>query len=72
MKNLLTLFRPSSTVKLAMEPKVLAILLEKGQLHATDFRCLDLGSKRIVWKLLLIRLKTKLHAYAKTQAPQGL
>jgi len=71
VKNLLTLFRPVTTVKLAMEPRVLAALLEKGELHATDFRCLDLSSKRIVWELLLLQLKTRMDAFAKTRSPQA-
>lgn len=53
MNSIFSLFRKRSTVRLAIAPEVLASLFEKGQLHAADFRCLDLGSKRIVWKMLL-------------------
>jgi hypothetical protein len=53
MNRLSTFFRKPNTVKLAIAPEVLASLVEKGQLHAADFRCLDLGSKQIVWKMLL-------------------
>ncbi|MDP2903076.1 MAG: hypothetical protein Q8N96_08195 [Methylovulum sp.] len=62
MKNLLHFFRPRLTVKLAIAPDVLAALVEKGQLRATDFRCLDLGSKQIVWKMFLTLTKAKLIA----------
>jgi hypothetical protein len=41
---------------------VLAALMANGQLHATDFRCLDLGSKQMVWKMLLSLAKSKLTA----------
>lgn len=51
--NLPFFSRKSAAVKLAISPEILAGLVEKGQLHAADFRCLDLGSKQIVWKMLL-------------------
>jgi hypothetical protein len=60
MKFLSPFFRPSLTVKLEVEPKFLASLMEKGQIHATDFRCLDIGSKKIVWEMLLSLAKSKL------------
>ncbi|MGR9085731.1 MAG: hypothetical protein ACU841_01480 [Gammaproteobacteria bacterium] len=53
MKNLLPFFRKPAAVKLAIAPDVLESLIEKGQLHATDFKCLDLGSKQAVWKMFL-------------------
>lgn len=53
MHRLISFFRKPPTVRLAIAPEVLASLVEKGQLHAADFRCLDLGSKQIVWKMLL-------------------
>lgn len=53
MNRLFSFFRNPPTVRLAIDPEVLASLVEKGQLHAADFRCLDLGSKQIVWKILL-------------------
>jgi hypothetical protein len=53
MNRLFSFFRKPPTVRLAIDPEVLASLVEKGQLHAADFRCLDLGSKQIVWKILL-------------------
>jgi hypothetical protein len=62
MKLLLSFFKARHAVKLAIAPNVLAALMENGQLHATDFRCLDLGSKQIVWKMLLSLAKAKLAA----------
>jgi hypothetical protein len=53
MNHLFSYLRRPSAVRLAIAPEVLASLVEKGQLHAADFRCLDLGSKQIVWKMLL-------------------
>lgn len=60
MKFFLSFFKVPQAVKLEIAPTVLASLMEKGQLHATDFRCLDLGSKQIVWKMLLSLAKSKL------------
>ncbi len=53
MKRLFSFLDKADCVNLAIAPEVLAALVEKGQLHATDFRCLDLGSKQIVWKMFL-------------------
>jgi len=66
----MNLFRPRSAVKLAIAPEVLAALLEKRQLQATDFRCLDLGSKQIVWKMFLTLAAARLKALAETRPPQ--
>ncbi|MBD9357146.1 hypothetical protein [Methylomonas albis] len=60
MKRLFPLFREPEAVRLAIAPEVLAALVEKGEIHATDFRCLDLGSKQIVWKMFLAQAKAKL------------
>jgi len=62
MKNLFPFFRTPLAVKLAIAPEVLASLVEKGQIHATDFRCLDLGSKQIVWKMFLSVAKSKINS----------
>lgn len=59
MKLALKFFEPSD-LKLEMKPEVLTSLLETGHIHATDFRCLDFGSKQIVWKILLSLTKSKL------------
>ncbi len=61
MKNLFGFLRGPLVVKLAITPDVLAELIEKGQLHATDFKCLDLGSKHIVGKIFLTLAKAKLN-----------
>ncbi|MCL7422183.1 MAG: hypothetical protein M8364_14890 [Methylobacter sp.] len=61
MKKLFSMFRPSPFVNLAIAPDVLASLVEKGQIHATDFRCLDFGSKQIVWKIFLSLAKSKIN-----------
>ncbi len=58
MKLALKFFEPSD-LKLGMKPEVLASLLKNGQIHATDFRCLDIGSKQAVWKMLLSLAKSK-------------
>ena len=60
MKLFRSLFRTPATVKLEIEPSFLASLLANGQIHATDFHCLDISSKQIVWKILLSLAKSKL------------
>jgi hypothetical protein len=60
VNKLLAFFQEPSAVRLAIAPEVLATLVEKGELHATDFRCLDLRSKRIVWKMFLLLAMSKL------------
>ncbi len=62
MKIFPSLFSTPATVKLEIEPNFLASLLASGHIHITDFRCLDLSSKQIVWKLLLSLAKAKLAA----------
>lgn len=52
--------RKPRTVKLELDPKFLASLMKKGQIHAADFRCLDISSKQIVWSMLLSLAKSKL------------
>ncbi|PPD21118.1 MAG: hypothetical protein CTY23_06405 [Methylomonas sp.] len=60
MKLSHSMFATSAAVRLEIEPTVLASLMEKGLLHATDFRCLDKGSKRIVWAMLLSLMSNRL------------
>jgi hypothetical protein len=60
VNKLLAFFQVPSIVRLAIAPEVLATLVEKGELHASDFRCLDLRSKRIVWKMFLLLAMSKL------------
>ncbi|MBL1265178.1 hypothetical protein [Candidatus Methylomicrobium oryzae] len=62
MKFFPFLLRTPATVKLEIEPNFLASLLASGHIHITDFRCLDLNSKQIVWKMLLLLAKSKLAA----------
>lgn len=70
MKLFWSFFKAQHAVKLEIAPNVLAALMENGQLHATDFRCLDRGSKQIVWKMLLSLAKSKL-ADARGNCNQG-
>lgn len=60
VKRLISFFDKTDCVNLAIAPDVLATLVEKGQLHVTDFRCLDLSSKQIVWKMFLSLAAAKL------------
>ena len=62
MKLFLSFFKAPQAIKLEIQPQVLATLMENGQLHATDFRCLDQGSKQIVWKMLLSLAQSKFTA----------
>lgn len=41
----------TATVRLEMDAGLLAELLRRGELHASDFRCLDGSSKRCVRQL---------------------
>ncbi len=59
MKLFTLFFSRPSTVKLEIETRFLVSLLEKGQIHAADFRCLDFDSKQLVWKALLSLTKSK-------------
>lgn len=59
MKFFSAFFRAPVTVKIEIESQFLATLMKNGQIHATDFRCLDLGSKQIVWKILLSQVKPR-------------
>ncbi|EIC30055.1 MULTISPECIES: hypothetical protein [Methylomicrobium] len=60
MKFFPSLFSTPATVRLEIEPNFLASLLASGHIHVADFRCLDLNSKQIVWKMLLSLAKSKL------------
>jgi hypothetical protein len=44
----------STKVHLAMGSDVLKTLMDNGQLHAADFNCLNLRSKKTVWEILLV------------------
>jgi hypothetical protein len=47
----------NNLVHIAISPNVLASLIERGTIHAIDFRCLDIDSKKTVWKLFLSTVK---------------
>jgi hypothetical protein len=44
-------------VQIAISVNILASLIESGCIHAVDFRCLNIDSKKTVWKLFLSALK---------------
>lgn len=44
-------------VHIAISPNALALLIERGYIHAVDFKCLDFDSKKMVWKLFLSAMK---------------
>jgi hypothetical protein len=50
-----------NAVRIAISLQTLATLLERGDLHAVDFRCLDGHAKKTVWRLLLAHLKNHLN-----------
>jgi len=60
MKMLRLLFGTPLTVKIEVDSKFFTSLLETGQIHVTDFRCLDLNSKKIVWESLLSLAKARI------------
>lgn len=47
----------NNLVHIAISPNVLASLIESGYIHAIDFRCMDIDSKKMVWKLFLSTVK---------------
>ncbi|ESS71452.1 hypothetical protein MGMO_103c00190 [Methyloglobulus morosus KoM1] len=47
----------NNLVHIAISPHVLAALIESGTIHAVDFKCLDINSKKTVWKLFLFSVK---------------
>jgi hypothetical protein len=40
-------------VHIAVSPDFLASLIEQNAIHVLDFKCLNLDSKKIIWKLFL-------------------
>ena len=44
-------------VNIAISVDTLASLIESECIHAVDFRCLDIDSKKTVWKLFLSIVK---------------
>lgn len=59
MKILHLFFGTPLTVKIEIDTKFFTSLIETGQIHVTDFRCLDLSSKQIVWRKLLSLAKSR-------------
>jgi len=52
----------NNAVHIAISANTLAELIESGCIHAVDFKCLDVDSKKTVWKLFLSTVKlTKLN-----------
>jgi len=47
----------NNLVHIAISPNVLASLIEGEYIHAVDFKCLDIDSKKTVWKLFLSAVK---------------
>lgn len=47
----------NNLVHIAISPNALAALIESGTIHAVDFKCLDIDSKKMVWKLFLSSVK---------------
>ncbi len=59
MNLFFSFFRTPATVKLEIETQFLVSLMENDLIHASDFRCLDLHSKKLVWRILLSQAKAK-------------
>jgi len=47
----------NNLVHIAISANTLASLIESGCIHAVDFKCLDIDSKKTVWKLFLSAVK---------------
>lgn len=47
----------NSVVNISISSNVLAELIESESIHAVDFKCLDIASKKMVWKLFLASVK---------------
>jgi len=47
----------NNLVRIAISANTLASLIENECIHAVDFKCLDIDSKKTVWKLLLSTVK---------------
>jgi len=47
----------NNLVRVAIPVNTLAALIESGCIHAVDFKCLDIDSKKTVWKLFLSTMK---------------
>lgn len=47
----------TNLVHIAISASTLASLIDTGCIHAVDFKCLDVDSKKTVWKLFLSTVK---------------
>ncbi|PPK73093.1 hypothetical protein B0F88_10272 [Methylobacter tundripaludum] len=47
----------NNLVHIALSVHTLASLIESECIHAVDFKCLDIDSKKTVWKLFLSTVK---------------
>ena len=47
----------NNLVHIAISANTLASLIDNGSIHAVDFKCLDVDSKKTVWKLFLSTVK---------------
>jgi len=47
----------NNLVHIAISVNTLASLIESECIHAVDFKCLDIDSKKTVWKLFLSTVK---------------
>jgi len=47
----------NNLVHIAISVDALASLIESDCIHAVDFKCLDIDSKKTVWKLFLSTVK---------------
>jgi len=47
----------NNLVRIAISANTLASLIDSGSIHAVDFKCLDVNSKKTVWKLFLSAVK---------------
>lgn len=43
----------TQSINLSFTPEILASLIQRGRLHASDFNCLDDSAKAHVWQMLL-------------------
>ncbi len=47
----------NNLVHIAISANTMASLIESGSIHAVDFKCLDIDSKKTVWRLFLSAVK---------------
>jgi len=47
----------NNLIHIEISANTLASLIQRGCIHGVDFRCLDIDSKKTVWKLFLSAVK---------------